>query len=339
MTQKECIIFDIDGTLANVEHRRHYLPNWNAFFEAMKDDTPNEDIFSLLWSIPKEDFDIFICSGRPEEYRAITEQWLEDNSVGEYKELMMRPSKEFDKDSNGNRHSDVVIKRRMLKDIQSRGYNVRYVVDDRQQVVDMWREEGITCLQCAPGDFDNHISFHRYREPTLTILVGPSGSGKSTWCENRNGVISSDKLREEFTGDFKNQSANNNVFKAFHELAEARLSNGLDVILDATHLKNKDRKKSVEIGIKHNAVIEYMVFNRPMVDKIKTGGWRNDVIMKNKGHKGKDISLIEYHENVFKNNFKDIYLGDHYDEVRVIVPAMCVDSINEYRKTLLKGID
>jgi len=27
------------------------------------------------------------------------------------------------------------------------------VIDDRQVVVDFWRAEGLTCLQCAPGDF------------------------------------------------------------------------------------------------------------------------------------------------------------------------------------------
>ena len=78
------IVFDIDGTLANVNHRRHWVAskpkNWAAWDAAMKFDTPHEDI---VWLLDKFLADgntrIILCSGRGSEHRAVTEQWLKDH--------------------------------------------------------------------------------------------------------------------------------------------------------------------------------------------------------------------------------------------------------------------
>ena len=54
---KKTIIFDIDGTLADIRHRRGFLdgdrPDWNRFNAAMGDDTPNAPVVALyktLWN-------------------------------------------------------------------------------------------------------------------------------------------------------------------------------------------------------------------------------------------------------------------------------------------------
>ena len=83
-------------------------------------------------------------SGRSSEFRAHTERWLQANNI-RYSELHMR--------AEGDQRKDSIVKRELF-DAHVRGkWNVSFVLDDRQQVVDMWRGLGLVCLQVAPGDF------------------------------------------------------------------------------------------------------------------------------------------------------------------------------------------
>lgn len=143
------VLFDIDGTLADIEHRRGYLdepkPDWKAFNAAMGDDTPNQPIVSLylaLWSNPE--FNPILVTGRNETSRKITEQWLTWNAIP-FSRLLMRKAKDF--------RADHIIKEEILDKLLAEGLDIHFTVDDRQQVVDMWRRRGITCLQCDVGDF------------------------------------------------------------------------------------------------------------------------------------------------------------------------------------------
>lgn len=143
------IVFDIDGTLANVEHRRHWVAskpkNWPAFNAGMVNDTPNADIVWLLDSLRSQpDTRIVICSGRDSEHRAVTEAWLNQH-VGAYDALYMRAERDYRPDS--------IVKVELLEQI-TRDFAVPWLwVDDRQQVVDAIRAQGIRVLQVAPGDF------------------------------------------------------------------------------------------------------------------------------------------------------------------------------------------
>lgn len=147
----ECIIFDIDGTLANCDHRIHWVrskpKNWPAFSRAMKDDTPNWDIIWLLQSVWMAGATILIASGRSEDDRAVTEKWLNEVAKipDKYTKLYMRASKDY--------RSDDIVKSEILDQMRTDGYNPTMAIDDRQQVVDMWRRRGLRCLQVAPGDF------------------------------------------------------------------------------------------------------------------------------------------------------------------------------------------
>jgi hypothetical protein len=49
--------------------------------------------------------------------------------------------------------ADDIIKGELLDRIISDGWRPWLVVDDRDRVVKMWRDRGLLCLQCAPGDF------------------------------------------------------------------------------------------------------------------------------------------------------------------------------------------
>ena len=143
------VLFDIDGTLANIEHRRPFLdgdrPDWKRFNDAMGDDTPNDPIVALyktLWNDPE--YELILVSGRNEKFREVTEQWFfwNDIPVGE---LLMR--------KDNDQRADYVVKQEILDHLLAMGKRISFTVDDRQQVVDMWRSNGITCLQCDVGNF------------------------------------------------------------------------------------------------------------------------------------------------------------------------------------------
>lgn len=142
------IVFDIDGTLANAEHRMHWVSskpkNWSACDAAIPQDEPHDDIIWLLHMLDSTDNRIIICTGRSENVRDVTEAWLKEH-VYNYDALYMRKSGDFRKDS--------IVKTELLQQIV-RDYGKPYLwFDDRQQVVDTIRAEGIRVLQVAPGDF------------------------------------------------------------------------------------------------------------------------------------------------------------------------------------------
>jgi predicted kinase len=131
------IILDIDGTLAIMGNRSPY--DWGK----VDLDTKNYEVFNLYRLYKNDGYKIIICSGRDEICREKTEKWLADNWI-EYDKLYMRPQGSTEKDS--------VIKERFLNEIV-KDYYVQLVVDDRQQVVDMWRSKGLTCFQVNEGNF------------------------------------------------------------------------------------------------------------------------------------------------------------------------------------------
>jgi len=144
------VVCDIDGTLANTEHRKHWVgskpKNWAAWNAAMHLDTVHEDIKWLLNILDNRTLNtrIILCSGRGEETRAVTEQWLADNDIY-YHALYMRSEKDNRKDS--------IVKVELLQQIR-KDYGEPFLwFDDRQQVVDAIRACGVRVLQVAPGDF------------------------------------------------------------------------------------------------------------------------------------------------------------------------------------------
>lgn len=135
------IIVDIDGTIADCSHRRKYLEetpkNWKAFFEAMKDDEPILPLRDLLRNL-NDDVSVILCTGRPREYQKVTEEWLHKFAF-RYQYLYMRETGDF--------RPDHVVKKEMLHRIRGCGHKVLLAIDDRQSVVDLWRSEGLVCLQ------------------------------------------------------------------------------------------------------------------------------------------------------------------------------------------------
>ena len=143
------VIFDVDGTLADLSHRRHFVSNneknWTLFNAKMGGDKINPavvELYHTLWDSQK--YDIVIVTGRSEEFREVTEQWLVWNHIS-FNRLIMRKAKDNRQDS--------MVKQEILDVLKAEGKDILFAVDDRQQVVDMWRRNGITCLQCDEGQF------------------------------------------------------------------------------------------------------------------------------------------------------------------------------------------
>lgn len=297
-------IVDIDGTLADCRHRLHHvLPgaprNWEAFFAAMDDDGLIEPVATVVRQMA-QDVKIVLCSGRPENYRGVTEAWLDRYAVPR-DAVYMRPA--------GDTRPDHIVKAQILDGIKADGYEPFIVIDDRQSVVDMWRENGLLCLQAAPSDAEFPLS------AKLTLMVGPSGGGKSTIAAgafHASHIISSDQYRADLCGDFKSQEKNNQVFAAIHATAKARLKHGLPTVIDATHLRRKDRMSAAQILPPENEV-HYFIVNRPMESKRQDGGWRNFV----KDKDGQPFDLLGKHEQTFNSQIKDILAGDGLPNVTV----------------------
>ena len=145
---KPAIIVDFDGTLSNTKHREHFVlarpKKWQAFFEAADKDPLHEWCRTLILNYKKEGFDIIILTGRPEWMRSLSIEWLNKFQIP-FDKLLMR--------ADEDRRDDPVIKWEIFQKSILPEHSVSFVLEDRDRVVKMWREKGITCLQCADGNF------------------------------------------------------------------------------------------------------------------------------------------------------------------------------------------
>ena len=169
-------IFDIDGTLMNIDHRRHYVEgdkkDWKSFVDAIEHDTINspvvETMLLLAENASSHRCNFYFLTGRNESQREITQDQIQGFSFNEdnfhriygikddiyriyncWEEiLLMRP--------DGDYRPDAELKSELfdkLVDIHGFDTEDTIIFDDRQSVVDMWRARGLTCFQVAKGDF------------------------------------------------------------------------------------------------------------------------------------------------------------------------------------------
>jgi phosphoserine phosphatase len=142
------VIFDIDGTLANIEHRRGYVAskpkNFKAFNAAIPQDTPHEEIVFLAKTFVDQGHTVLLCSGRGEESREVTVKQMAEFGVA-FQKLFMRSLNDY--------RADNIVKVELLAEIRKEFGEPYLWFDDRKQVVDAIREQGVRVLQVAPGDF------------------------------------------------------------------------------------------------------------------------------------------------------------------------------------------
>ncbi|AGL20592.1 AAA family ATPase [Actinoplanes sp. N902-109] len=133
------VLVDIDGTVALMRDRSPY--DWSR----VGDDAPNPAVIAAVRAMHAAGNAIVFCSGRDEVCRTETEAWLDLYVKVPYEGLFMRPA--------GDSRKDAIVKREIFdREIRDR-WRVVGVFDDRQQVVRMWRELGLTVFQVAEGDF------------------------------------------------------------------------------------------------------------------------------------------------------------------------------------------
>ena len=146
------IIFDVDGTIADVEHRRHlvngdkgFKPDWTAFRKATVNDTPVQWVCDIAKRHIAQGDEVAFFSARNESERKITEkqifEWIGDGHKG----VFLRP--------NGDFRPDEEFKSELADKFEELGGKIDLVFDDRNKVVDMWRQRGTTVVQVADGDF------------------------------------------------------------------------------------------------------------------------------------------------------------------------------------------
>ena len=167
---QKTIIFDLDGTLANIDSRRDISmkPNgrldWDVFAapnSILALDKPNAPVIKMAQMFKADGFKIVIFSGRNDRGFDATVQWLNNNHVP-FDLLVLRPDKFKDHSwpiADGNPATpdmrfmpDEILKKKMLDTFVDIN-DVFLVVDDRDKVVKMWRDLGLNTFQVAPGDF------------------------------------------------------------------------------------------------------------------------------------------------------------------------------------------
>ena len=140
---KDCVIVDMDATIClNTSGRPFYGP---GCAEGIKDDIPVENlihILDLLSSVEEGAPEIFIVTGRDESTRTATTDWLSKHTYFPFT-LYMRKEGDY-------RKGDIVKKEIYENHIKGK-YNVLCVLEDSQKCVDMWRNEGLICLQPNKG--------------------------------------------------------------------------------------------------------------------------------------------------------------------------------------------
>lgn len=135
-----CIIIDLDGTLAMMNGRYAYDGG------ACGTDVVNGSVASVLDIYNHMKMPIFLFSGRNADKGGLeaTEKWLEDNGI-HYDTLAMRQA--------GDYRKDTITKQEMFDEHIKGKYRVLFVLDDRNMMVDHWRDMGLECFQVYYGDF------------------------------------------------------------------------------------------------------------------------------------------------------------------------------------------
>ena len=139
VAKPSAVIVDIDGTLAIITDRSPYS------HKGVLKDKPNAPVIAVARALAQAGHTLVIVSGRSELAREDTELWLARHLGVPFEGPFMRPT--------GDDRRDEAIKREIYDREIAPRFDVLCVLDDRDQVVRMWRALGLVCLQVAPGDF------------------------------------------------------------------------------------------------------------------------------------------------------------------------------------------
>ena len=141
-------IFDVDGTLANVDPYLHHVRGSNrdyeAFHEASVGALPNIEVVEMLNHAFFDQMHIIIVTSRKEKWRGLTSYWLAKNDIGHHA-LYMR--------SDDDNRPDYEVKKDILLKIKNH-WNVIHAVDDNPNVIRLWEDHGIPTTKIGNWDGD-----------------------------------------------------------------------------------------------------------------------------------------------------------------------------------------
>jgi predicted kinase len=145
------IICDLDGSLCKIDHRKHWVhpppgqkKNWKEFFNNLDKDEVNIPVMNTIKLFEQDGTKIVYCSGRSEDYRNLTKEWLVKHEAPGGHLFMRRKN---------DHRQDNIIKEVILDFELLTRYKILMCIDDRDQVVKMFRDRGVTVFQVDYGDF------------------------------------------------------------------------------------------------------------------------------------------------------------------------------------------
>lgn len=141
------VVFDFDGTLCDISHRLPLITDkkkrdYRTFYKKCVDDSPKWETIKVLYALRNFGHKIEIWSGRSEEVRQESEDWLVRHGIDPRYLTRMRPI--------NNHIPDTRLKEEWLLSLD--GDKPELIFEDRQRVVDMWRSHGISCFQVDKWD-------------------------------------------------------------------------------------------------------------------------------------------------------------------------------------------
>lgn len=151
------VIVDIDGTVADLSHRIHFIEgekkDWDAFYSHVGGDSPIKNVLDVVNALSLSGCQLVFVTGRPDKCYTETVNWLECY-LPSYTTMICRPMYFFRK--NGDFRPDTVVKKEIYENkLKAVGITPENTVvfEDRSGVVYMWRTLGFTCFQVADGDY------------------------------------------------------------------------------------------------------------------------------------------------------------------------------------------
>lgn len=152
MPNKTFIIVDIDGTLANVDHRQEFAQTgqWDEFHDLCHLDPPYQDIIDIIDVFADYGgYNVVGLTGRPRNMRPNTMEWLGRHGVMLQDVWMPRGEQDF--------RSDIELKTTALEAYfgskEEVLRNVLFMLEDRDRLVAHFRDYGLTVLQPRLGTY------------------------------------------------------------------------------------------------------------------------------------------------------------------------------------------
>tara|TARA_B100000989_G_scaffold3891_1_gene2721 strand:- start:5118 stop:5549 length:432 start_codon:yes stop_codon:yes gene_type:complete len=140
MKEKKIVICDIDGTIANNDHRQHFLKkkkDWDGFFSKLHKDEPIFEIIDKVKALEKEGRRIIFLTGRPEKYRQQTEDWLKKYFTFDL-EILMR--------KDNDRRNKIEIKKELFETHLS-SLEIKVIFENDPELIFLWKKLGFIVFE------------------------------------------------------------------------------------------------------------------------------------------------------------------------------------------------